>query len=93
MLNGHGDNVYYYVDWGDGDSELTDFYKSGEVATVGHTYLAIGTIIISAYAEDIYGAEGPEGTYIVEWKNKGQSDQQSSNSLFFKIVQRLLNTR
>jgi hypothetical protein len=67
------DDVRFHIDWGDGNSELTDFVHSGKVATVDHTFLKKGTIIISAYAEDIHGAVGDEGRYIVEWKNKNKA--------------------
>ena len=65
-----GDNVKYHIDWGDGTMNITDYYKSDETVTVGHTYSEYGTIIIKAYAEDIYGAVGPVGYYIVEWKSR-----------------------
>ena len=69
-MDPEGDDVRFHIHWGDGTSNITDFYKSGEVATVGHTYYHIGTVIITAYAEDIHGAVGPESTYIPEWKNR-----------------------
>ena len=73
-------DVKYYIDWGDGTADETDYYQSGETVTIGHAYPCKGTIIIKAYAEDIYGAVGPEGYYIVKWKprNIAQSSQQSA---------------
>ena len=76
-----GDNVSYCIYWGDGTGdEWTDFYPSGEEITRSHTYNLMGAIVIAAIAKDIYGAKGPEGTYIPEWKwrNNKQSAQQSS---------------
>ncbi|KYK24986.1 hypothetical protein AYK24_05455 [Thermoplasmatales archaeon SG8-52-4] len=57
-----GDDVRYHIDWGDCNSNLTDFHKSGEKVTVRHTYSADGVYTISAYAEDIYGSAGPVST-------------------------------
>jgi len=65
-----GDNVKYFIDWGDGTVDITGFYKSGVTIKVGHTYSVYGKIAIRAYAEDIYGAVGPKGYYIVEWKSR-----------------------
>ena len=75
-----GDNVSYYIDWGDTNAEETAFHASGEEVAVSHTYDFTGDIVISARAKDIHGLVGPEGCYIPEWKwrNNKQSAQQSS---------------
>lgn len=54
-----GDDVKYYIDWGDGNSEETIFKKSGEDVSVEHTYSNRGEYTISVFAEDIHGAQGP----------------------------------
>ena len=56
-----GDNVSYCIDWGDGDTEWTGQYPSGEEITVEHTWDEEGTFIIKAKAKDIYGAESDWG--------------------------------
>jgi len=58
-----GDNVYYYIDWGDG--EVTNWIgpsESGEEVTHSHTWSEAGTHTIKAKAKDIYGAESDWGT-------------------------------
>ena len=57
-----GDDVRYHIDWGDCNCDLTGFYKSGVIVTVRHTFEAEGVYTITACAEDIYGAIGPDGT-------------------------------
>ena len=54
-----GDDVYYYVDWGDGNvEEWIGPYPSGEEVTVNHTWYKKGIYLIKAKAKDIFGAEG-----------------------------------
>ncbi|GAG91213.1 unnamed protein product, partial [marine sediment metagenome] len=60
-----GDNVKYYIDWDDGDSEETGFNPSGTDVKVKHTWNNEGTYTITAYAEDTNGLIGPEGTLSV----------------------------
>jgi len=58
-----GDNVYYYIDWGDGEFE--DWFgpfESGEEVTHSHTWSEQGTPTIKAKAKDIYDAESDWGT-------------------------------
>ncbi len=51
-----GDNVRYYVDWGDGNtSGWIGPYPSGEEITVSHTWGEPGTYSVRARAEDTYG--------------------------------------
>jgi hypothetical protein len=55
------DNVRYFINWGDNNTEWTDFNASGTDVKVKHTYSEKGTYNITAIAQDIYWAEGPEG--------------------------------
>lgn len=66
-----GDNIKYFIDWGDDNTEWTDFHASGTDVKVKHTWSEKGTYNITAKAKDIYGAEGPEATLEVTMpKNK-----------------------
>ena len=60
-----GDNVKYYINWGDGDSEETGFNPSNVDVKVKHTWNSEGTYIIKAKAEDVNGLVGPEGTLTI----------------------------
>ena len=54
----NGDDVYYYIEWGDGQIEdWFGLYPSGETQTVKHTWTAEGTYTIKAKAKDIHDAE------------------------------------
>lgn len=61
-----GDNVYYYIYWGDGDKE-ENFgpYASGEKITLSHRWDERETFSIKAKARDIYDAFGKNGTFLV----------------------------
>ncbi len=60
------DDVKYLINWGDNTTNETDFHASGTEVIVKHTYSEDGTYNITAIAEDINGAQGPEGTLTVE---------------------------
>jgi hypothetical protein len=58
-----GDDVYYWIDWGDGTPVVnwTGPYASGEVVIVKHTYVTKSTYTIRAKAKDTIGAESTWG--------------------------------
>ncbi len=58
----NGDDVKYYIDWGDNKTELTDFYTSGEKVVIKHIWFEKGTFEIKAKAIDVYGDESDWGT-------------------------------
>ncbi len=82
-----GDDVYYYIEWGDGQTEeWIGPYESGEVITVNHTWDEKGAYTIKAKAKDTKGLESDWGTLEVTMpKNK-----QSTNSLFLWFLQKLI---
>jgi hypothetical protein len=54
----NGDDVYYYIKWGDGHFEIWDGpYSSGDDEIFSHTYSRQGTFTIEAKAKDIHGSE------------------------------------
>ena len=64
-LDPDGDSVKYFIDWGDENKEWTEFNPSGTDVKVKHTWSKSGTYTITAKAQDIYGAEGPDGKLVV----------------------------
>jgi len=53
-----GDNIYYYIDWGDGNvTEWDGPYNSGEEVTFCHTYTTPGNYLITVKTKDEKGAE------------------------------------
>ena len=66
-VDSDGDDVKYYIVWGDGNTEWTDdFSASGTPVTVSHTWAEKDTYTISAKAKDEYGAESEWATLEVE---------------------------
>lgn len=58
-----GDDVYYYIDWGDEQTEgWIGPFTPGDSKMVVHTYAIEGTYTIKAKAKDIYGSESDWGT-------------------------------
>ena len=57
-----GNNIKYYIEWGDNTSNITGFYPSGTDIKVQHTWNEYGTYNITAKTQDIYGAES-------DWSN------------------------
>lgn len=47
-----GDDIKYIIDWGDGETDTTDFATNGTVVTQTHTYAEPGTYTISVKAND-----------------------------------------
>jgi len=88
----NGDDVKYYVDWGDGNSETTGFNPSGTNVLVKHTWDEKGTYTIKARAEDTNGLIGPWGVLEL----KVPRNRIATNTLLlsfleqFPILQRLL---
>jgi len=64
-IDSDGDDVRYIINWGDNTSNTTDFNASYSNVTVSHTWINKGTYIISAKAQDEYGAESGWATFEV----------------------------
>jgi len=66
-----GDDIKYYIDWGDNNIEWTDFNVSGTKIKINHTWVNRGKYKITTKAQDVYGAESEWGTLEVTMpKNK-----------------------
>jgi len=88
-----GDDVYYYVDWGDDTfEEWLGPFDSGDTASATHSWTQ-GTYTIKVKAKDTLDDESEWGTLDVTMPVNYQRSQQSSTPLFFQILQRLLTTR
>lgn len=88
-----GDDVQFFIDWGDSDTEWTEFVGSGTDIIVNHTWIDKGNYTIKAKAKDTFGLESDWGYLEVSIpRNKA-----SYNVLFlrflerFPILERLLN--
>jgi len=100
----NGDDVYYYIEWGDDDFEdWIGPYSSGDDVKVNHTWHKRGTYMIRAKAKDPYDYESGWGYLDVTMPVNQQSSrsnpipsqkhssQQSTFPLFFQILQGILN--
>lgn len=84
-----GNNVYYYIDWGDDtNSGWLGPYASDLEKTASHTWSEQGTYTIKIKAKDILDAESDWGTLDVSMPLSQQIGQQSSNLLILKILGR-----
>jgi hypothetical protein len=66
-----GYDLRYYISWGDGDWEWTDYYPSGEYVTVNHKYNSGGNYSIASLAMNTNDNIGPWGVLEISMpKNK-----------------------
>jgi outer membrane protein assembly factor BamB len=104
----NGDDIYYYVSWGEPTyyeemigwfpSELVEIgpFPSGEEITINHTWTFGGpSYTMKVISKDTNNLVSPWSTLGVTMpeNNNQQIIKQSSNLLFFQIMQRLLNIR
>lgn len=71
IIDPEDDNIFYYIDWGDGSFE--DWfgpYEPGLDIRVKHTWNKKGTYTIKAKVKDTYGAESDWGTLEVSMPMK-----------------------
>jgi hypothetical protein len=50
------DLIRYYVEWGDGTYEYSDFYSSNEIINLSHSWEEEGVFNFYIYSEDIHGS-------------------------------------
>ena len=85
--------VKYLIEWGDGDSEETDFYQEGIAVEASHTYEEEGGYTIKVKAEDEKGGIGEESTFELTIIKSKSVYHPLLLRLFerFPILERLLN--
>ena len=81
-----GDQLYYWIDWGDGSEEMSYKCFSGEYCYVYHEWDE-GTYTIKVKAIDDWGHESPWARLKIEMPRS----QPKSNSVFQYFVDNLLN--
>ena len=75
----------YNVEWGDGDTDWTEYGDSGVEIILKHTWEASGKYTIKAQAIDIHGAESNWAEFIVTMpKDKALT----ANMLLLRIIER-----
>jgi parallel beta-helix repeat protein len=75
----NGDNVYYYIDWGDNtNSGWLGPYASGVQASATHSWSAQGAYTVKVKAKDIHGAESGWKTLSVTMPLDLSASRQSS---------------
>jgi hypothetical protein len=95
-IDPNGDDVYYYVNWGDATVEIWNGpHTSGVDANIAHTYLKTGTYTIEAKAKDLKGAESDWAKLIVSMPKSKTIDMQflkflQNHPYVFSILRQLL---
>ncbi|HIG99615.1 MAG TPA: hypothetical protein HA258_03435, partial [Thermoplasmata archaeon] len=86
-----GDMVFYYVDWGDGQtSEWVGPYNSGATASVTHEWAEEGAYTVQAKAKDTYGVERGWATLDVTMPVSVQKHQATQLQTFLQHITQLL---
>lgn len=79
-----GDDVSYYIKWGDGDTTgWTSYQSSGTSCSRSHIWSSVGTYTIQAKAKDTWGAESDWALYTVFVEPKSRSH----SSVFLRLLQ------
>lgn len=84
-----GDNITYYVDWGDkcGGAEYHGPYPSGQEVNLSHKYMNKNILIINALAIDSQGAESELTFFEVEIsRNKAFTNNIILHKLFWQFA-------
>lgn len=83
-----GDNITYYIDWGDvcGGAEWHGPFPSGEKVEIAHTYKEKNILLINSMAVDENGAES-NMTYFEVTISKSSS----INFIFMRLLERFPN--
>ena len=85
----NGDDVEYYIRWGDGQVEIWDGpHSSGVDVNIAHTYTRKDTFTIEAKARDTSGEESDWGTLTVTMPR----NRASTNTFYLRILERFPNT-
>jgi hypothetical protein len=86
----NGDDVYYYIDWGDNTtSGWIGPYASGVQATTTHSWSQQGTYTIMFKAKDVIGEESGWGTLQVVMPLDLQFSQLAFSQFFLHVTERL----
>jgi len=86
----NGDDVFYFVDWG--DNTTTDWFgphASGVQTTATHSWSAQGTYVVKFKAKDVLGAESGWGTLQIVMPLGLQISQQPFMQVFLHATERL----
>ncbi len=75
------DDIYYYIDWGDENTELSGPYSSGYEALVDHKWQEKDTYTIKVKTKDIYGAESDWEELIVQMPRERQKIEIFTNEI------------
>jgi len=66
-----GDDVKYFIDWGNNETQETVFYFSGKNISINNSWAEKGNYTIKAKAVDVYNAESAYSTFeIIVPKNR-----------------------
>ena len=83
-----GNQVYYYIEWGDGDIvEWDGPHDSGVEVTLSHTWDETGTYVIKAKAKDIWDYESQWETLTVTMPR----GRLLPNTFFMRFLERFPN--
>jgi hypothetical protein len=79
-------DLKYYISWGDGTWEWTEYYPSGEDVTVNHTYNKEGNFSVAALAMNTNNSIGPWGMKDISMPKIKQHN--NFNNLFERLFYR-----
>jgi hypothetical protein len=81
-----GNDIWYIVDWDNGNIEEYGPYHSGETATESHYWEKSDSFIIKAKTKDVFGNESDWGTFEISMPRSKENDQ----FVFINFINRLI---
>jgi len=83
-IDPEGDLVRYFIEWGDGTIEYSDFYASNETVEISHSWDQEGVFNFYLYSEDIHGSKNffPKKN-VITITDEDIVDQEQLNESFY----------
>jgi hypothetical protein len=84
-------DLYYYIDWGNGSTDLVGPFGSGRTAKVDHIWNESGTYVIKVRSRDTYDEKSDWTTLEVSMPKKQIKTKFNIYSNFYPWIQNIIN--
>jgi len=82
-----GNDLYYYVDWGDGtEKEWIGPYESGEKTKVLHLWATPGTYVVKIKTKDVFDAESEWTEFKIDMIKTKPFTKNLQNTILVKLI-------
>jgi hypothetical protein len=78
-IDGDGDDIRYFIEWGDGTEKETDYISSGEEVEFSHSYDSYRSYYIRVNSEDVKGAPSPPTSHKISILPLSEDESETNN--------------